>query len=327
MIRPRRLRKTETMRTMVRENWLAVHDLVQPYFVVEGNGRAESIESMPGVFRYSLDRLEGEVHKAIDLGIRAVLLFGIPSEKNEEGSEAWNPEGVVQKALRNLRRKFPDLLLISDVCLCEYTSHGHCGLVREVEGHEGSHEILNDETLPLLERTALSHARAGADIVAPSDMMDGRVSAIRSALDQEGFQDTAILAYSVKYASAFYGPFRDAAGSTPQFGDRRSYQMDPANSREALREASLDELEGADLIMVKPGLAYLDIVKEVSAATRLPVVAYNVSGEYSMVKAASKNGWLDEKRTVLEILTGFRRAGAKWIITYHATDVARWLKE
>ncbi len=317
--RPRRLRATESMRALVRETTLSVNDLIQPFFVVEGHAQRQVIASMPGVLRFSVDELVLEAKVAVALGIKAFLLFGIPDEKDEEGSEAWNPEGIVQRALRALRRELPDVVLISDVCLCEYTSHGHCGLV-----HNGM--VLNDETLPLLARTAVSHAHAGADMVAPSDMMDGRVSALRVALDHAGLTETAIMAYSVKYASAFYGPFRDAAGSTPQFGDRRAYQMDPSNAREAMREAFLDESEGADMLMVKPALAYLDIVKSVSASTHLPTVAYNVSGEYSMVKAASAHGWVDERRVVLEMLTGFRRAGAKLIITYHALDVARWLK-
>lgn len=317
-MRPRRLRRTENLRRMVRENEVHVQHLIQPYFVVEGQGQRQLIPSMPGVFRLSVDQLVHDAREAYALGIKAFLLFGIPNDKDPEGSEAWKAEGIVQQALRALRAALPEAVLISDVCLCEYTSHGHCGIVHE--GH-----VLNDETLPLLAKVARSHAQAGADIVAPSDMMDGRVAAIRSTLDQAGYTDTLILSYSVKYASAFYGPFRDAAGSTPQFGDRRAYQMDPANGREAMREALLDEQEGADMLMVKPALAYMDVLREVSQSSNLPVVAYNVSGEYSMVKAAAMNGWIDERRIVLETMLGFRRAGAQMIITYHATDIARWL--
>ncbi|HSQ41879.1 MAG TPA: porphobilinogen synthase [Fibrobacteraceae bacterium] len=319
-IRPRRLRRTESIRDLVREYSLSIHDLVQPYFVVEGLAHKEPVPAMPGVFRFPIDELVKEAKQAYDLGIRAFLLFGIPAKKNPQGSEAWNPDGIVQQALRALRTEFPDALLITDVCLCEYTSHGHCGVLEN-----GC--VLNDATLPLLAKTAVSHAQAGADWVAPSDMMDGRVAAIRAALDQEGFSDTAILSYSVKYASAYYGPFREAAGSAPQSGDRKAYQMDPANAREALHEAELDEKEGADLLMVKPALAYLDILQSVVQSSNLPVVAYNVSGEYSMVKAAAQQGWIDERRIVLETLTGFKRAGARLIITYHATDTAKWLQE
>jgi len=318
-MRPRRLRRSESLRSLVRETSLDVNDLVQPYFVVEGVQQKQPITSMPGVFRFSVDTLLTEAQAAYQLGVRAFLLFGIPDHKDAEGSESWNPSGCVQQGLRALRKALPQAVLISDVCLCEYTSHGHCGLVQQGE-------ILNDETLPLLARMALSHAEAGADIVAPSDMMDGRVAAIRAALDSKGFSQVSIMAYSAKYASGYYGPFRDAAGSAPQFGDRRSYQMDAANVREALREVALDEQEGADMVMVKPALAYLDVVRAVYESTQLPVVVYNVSGEYSMVKAAAINGWIDEQRVVLETLTGFRRAGAHIIITYHATDVARWLK-
>jgi len=318
-MRPRRLRRSESLRSLVRETSLDVNDLVQPYFVVEGVQQKQPITSMPGVFRFSVDTLVTEAQAAYQLGVRAFLLFGIPDHKDAEGSESWNPSGCVQQGLRALRKALPQAVLISDVCLCEYTSHGHCGLVQQGE-------ILNDETLPLLARMALSHAEAGADIVAPSDMMDGRVAAIRAALDSKGFSQVSIMAYSAKYASGYYGPFRDAAGSAPQFGDRRSYQMDAANVREALREVALDEQEGADMVMVKPALAYLDVVRAVYESTQLPVVVYNVSGEYSMVKAAAINGWIDEQRVVLETLTGFRRAGAHIIITYHATDVARWLK-
>jgi porphobilinogen synthase len=289
-------------------------------FVAPGLDVKVEVPSMPGIYRFSADLLAAEAARAREAGIRAVLLFGLPPSKDEEGSGAWAREGVVQKAVRLLKSRVPDLLVITDVCLCEYTSHGHCGVLR-------GRDVDNDATLELLARTAVSHAEAGADIVAPSDMMDGRVGAIRDALDTAGFQNTAIMSYAAKFASAFYGPFRDAAESAPQFGDRRSYQMDPANRREAVREILADVDEGADIIMVKPALAYLDIVSDARSVTDLPVAAYNVSGEYTMVKAAAANGWLDERRTVLEILTGIRRAGADLILTYHAVDAARWLRE
>lgn len=320
VIRPRRLRATAALRDLVRETRLQVDDLILPLFVVEGHAQKQTIISMPGVLRYSVDTLVEEVRKAWNLGIKAFLLFGIPERKDAEGSEAWNPQGPVAKALRAIRAAFPEAVLIADVCLCEYTSHGHCGLI-------ANDCVQNDATLPLLAKAALCYAHAGASIIAPSDMMDGRVAAIRSALDTDGFSDTAIMSYSVKYASAYYGPFREAAGSAPQFGDRQSYQMDPGNAKEALREIALDEAEGADMLIIKPALAYLDIVHSVAQISNLPLVAYNVSGEYSMVKAAAANGWIDERRMVLETLTGFRRAGAKLIITYHAVDVARWLSE
>jgi len=319
IMRPRRLRRTAVLRDMVRETSLSLQDLIQPYFVMEGADRAEEVSSMPGVFRYTVDRLVLEAQKAWELGLRAFILFGIPSQKDASGSGAWNPAGVVPEALRSLRLALPEALLIADVCLCEYTSHGHCGLV------EHDH-ILNDESLPLLAKAAVCYAAAGADVVAPSDMMDGRVASLRSSLDAANFSDVLLMSYSVKYASAYYGPFREAAGSAPQFGDRRSYQMDPGNVQEALREAKLDEAEGADFLMVKPALAYMDVLYQVCQSTHLPVVAYNVSGEYAMVKAAARNGWIDERRVVLETLQGFRRAGAKLIITYHATDVAQWWK-
>jgi porphobilinogen synthase len=304
---------------MVREHVLSPADLIQPLFVVHGRRVEREIGSMPGVFQRSIDMLDREVDQVRALGIPAVVLFGIPASKDETGSENFSEDGIVQRALRRLRERHPDLLLITDLCCCEYTSHGHCGIVRD-----GS--VDNDATLEILGRTALTHARAGADIVAPSGMMDGMVAAIRAALDDAGHIDTAILSYAVKYASAFYGPFREAAESAPSFGDRRQYQMDPANIREALLEASLDEAEGADLLMVKPALAYLDVVRAVREQTRLPVVAYNVSGEYAMVKAAARLGWIDECRVVLEVLTGMRRAGADAIISYHAKDVATWLQ-
>jgi porphobilinogen synthase len=307
------------MRQLVREHELSPADLVQPLFVVHGSRVEREIGSMPGVFQLSVDgMLDREVDALRSLGIPAVLLFGIPASKDETGSENFSDDGIVQRALRRTRERHPDLLLITDVCCCEYTSHGHCGIVRD-----GS--VDNDATLDILARVALSHARAGADIVAPSGMMDGMVGSIRAALDASGHRETAILSYAVKYASAFYGPFREAADSAPAFGDRREYQMDPANLREALLEASLDEAEGADMLMVKPALAYLDVVRAVRERTQLPLFAYNVSGEYAMVKAAARLGWIDECRVVLEALTGMRRAGADAIISYHAKDVATWL--
>ena len=307
------------MRELVREHQLSPADLIQPLFVVHGTRVEREIGSMPGVFQLSADAmLDREVDGIRALGIPAVVIFGIPAAKDEIGSENFSDDGIVQRALRRVRERHPDLLLITDLCFCEYTSHGHCGIVRD-----GS--VDNDATLEILGRAALSHARAGADIIAPSGMMDGMVGAIRAALDQEGHSETAILSYAVKYASAFYGPFREAAESAPAFGDRRQYQMDPANVREALLEAALDEAEGADLLMVKPALAYLDVVRAVRERTQLPLVAYNVSGEYAMVKAAARLGWIDECRVVLEALTGMRRAGADAIISYHAKDVATWL--
>jgi porphobilinogen synthase len=307
------------MRELVREHQLSPADLIQPLFVVHGTRVEREIGSMPGVFQLSADAmLDREVDGIRALGIPAVVIFGIPAAKDEIGSENFSDDGIVQQALRRVRERHPDLLLITDLCCCEYTSHGHCGIVRD-----GS--VDNDATLEILGRAALSHARAGADIIAPSGMMDGMVGAIRAALDQEGHSETAILSYAVKYASAFYGPFREAAESAPAFGDRRQYQMDPANVREALLEAALDEAEGADLLMVKPALAYLDVVRAVRERTQLPLVAYNVSGEYAMVKAAARLGWIDECRVVLEALTGMRRAGADAIISYHAKDVATWL--
>ena len=307
------------MRDLVREHQLSPADLIQPLFVVHGTRVEREIGSMPGVFQLSADAmLDREVDGIRALGIPAVVIFGIPAAKDEIGSENFSDDGIVQRALRRVRERHPDLLLITDLCCCEYTSHGHCGIVRD-----GS--VDNDATLEILGRAALSHARAGADIIAPSGMMDGMVGAIRAALDQEGHSETAILSYAVKYASAFYGPFREAAESAPAFGDRRQYQMDPANVREALLEAALDEAEGADLLMVKPALAYLDVVRAVRERTQLPLVAYNVSGEYAMVKAAARLGWIDECRVVLEALTGMRRAGADAIISYHAKDVAAWL--
>lgn len=320
MNRLRRLRVNEAMRDLVRETKFDKSDLVYPMFVIEGENIKNPIDAMPGICQYSIDRMDEELDRVLDAGIGAVLLFGIPAHKDEVGSEAYNDMGVTQRAIRHIKERAPKLLVIADICLCEYTSHGHCGLV-----HEG--EILNDETLPLLAKMAASMAKAGADIIAPSDMMDGRVAVIRDALDANGFVNKMIMAYSAKFASGFYGPFREAAHSAPSFGDRKTYQMDPANRREAIRECLSDIEEGADVIMVKPALAYLDVLREVSDRTDYPLAAYNVSGEYSMVKAAAANGWIDEKKVVMEILTGIRRAGAKIIITYHALDAARWLDE
>jgi len=312
----RRLRQTETVRRMVRETWVTPGDLILPIFVRPGRGVKEPVGSMPGVFRWSVDRVAEPAAEAYELGVPAVILFGLPEHKDEEGSEAWRDDGVVQQAVRALKEALPELVVITDVCLCEYTSHGHCGVL-------GGERVLNDPTVERLARAAVSHARAGADWVAPSDMMDGRVGAIRRALDEAGFEDVSILAYSAKYASAFYGPFREAADSAPVFGDRRGYQMDPANAREALAEVELDVAEGADLIMVKPAMPYLDIIRQVRDRIPLPVVAYQVSGEYAMLKAAGLNGWLDEPRAVAESLTAIRRAGADLIITYFATEFAR----
>jgi porphobilinogen synthase len=315
----RRLRASASLRGLVRETELSADRLVLPLFVSETASGREPIATMPGVERLSVAAAVEEAHAAAELQIAAVMLFGIPAEKDEHGSGAWEEEGVVQLATAAIKRAQPELLVITDVCLCEYTEHGHCGLLRE----DGS--VDNDASVELLARTAVSQARAGADLVAPSDMMDGRVREIRSELDGEGLSDTPILAYSAKFASAFYGPFRDAAGSTPAFGDRRAYQMDPANGEEAVREALLDVQEGADMVMVKPALAYGDVIASVKQATRLPVAAYNVSGEYAMVKAAAAAGYIDERATVLEILTSLRRAGAETVITYHAKDAAEWL--
>ena len=319
MERLRRLRRTAAIRDMVRENHVRTDELIYPVFVTAGENRVDPVESMPGICQYSLDRLPEELDRIVTSGVKAVLLFGIPAEKDETGSGAYAEDGIVPEAIRVIRARCPDLVIIADVCLCEYTSHGHCGLVKDGI-------ILNDETLPLLAQAAVAYAKAGADIVAPSDMMDGRVGAIRAALDAAGFVDVAIMAYSAKFASGYYGPFREAAHSAPQFGDRRTYQMDPANGREALREVAADVAEGADYIIAKPAIAYLDIVRDIAANFDLPVAAYNVSGEYAMVKAAAAKGWIDERRIVMENLIGMKRAGAKMIITYHALDVAKWLK-
>jgi porphobilinogen synthase len=318
--RLRRTRRTAGLRGLVRETRLAPEDFVYPIFVTAGEDVKNPIASMPGIFQLSINHAVEEAMRAYDLGIPAVLLFGIPDHKDEAASGAYDPEGIVQLATRAIKDAAPDLLVITDVCLCEYMSHGHCGVVEKETG-----TVLNDVSLELLARTAASQAESGADIVAPSDMMDGRVAAIRSELDNEGFENTPIMAYAAKYASAFYGPFRDAADSAPQFGDRRSYQMDPANAREALLETGLDIEEGADIVMVKPALPYLDVLRRVRETTDLPLAAYNVSGEYAMVKAAAQNGWLDEQRAVIEALTGIKRSGADIIITYHAPDAVRWL--
>jgi porphobilinogen synthase len=318
--RPRRLRATHALRGLVRETSLTPADLVYPMFVAHGIDRREAVMAMPGVDRLSIAHAVDEAREAAALGIPAVLLFGIPASKDDEGSGAWDDEGIVQLATRAIKEASPDTVVVTDLCLCEYTSHGHCGVVRSDD------VVDNDATLDLLARTAVSQARAGADLIAPSDMMDGRVGAVRAALDEEGFGETPILAYSAKFASAFYGPFRETAGSTPAFGDRRSYQMDPANGDEAVREALLDVDEGADIVMVKPALPYLDLIRRIKDETSMPVAAYNVSGEYAMLKAAAANGQLDEREAVLEALTCIRRAGADIVITYHAKDAARWLQ-
>ncbi len=316
--RMRRLRRTPTLRRMLRETTLSPDDLIYPMFVTHGENVRNPISSMPGCFQFSIGNLLPEVREVQSLGIPAVLLFGIPSHKDSSGTSAYDPEGTVQMAVKAIKDETPDLVVTTDVCLCEYMDHGHCGVIQ-------NGEVNNDITLELLSKMAITHAEAGADIVAPSDMMDGRVAAIRGALDDEGFTDTAIMAYSAKFASAFYGPFREAADSTPAFGDRKTYQMDPANGEEAVREALLDIEEGADIIMVKPALAYLDVVHAVKQETKFPLAAYNVSGEYAMVKAAAEKGWLDEERVVMEALTSIKRAGADMVISYHAKDVARWL--
>jgi len=316
--RMRRMRRNETLRSFVRETELSATHLIQPLFVVAGEGIREAIPSMPGVERFSINNLVEEAGEVADVGVGAVILFGIPAAKDEVGSGAYDEEGIVQMAVRALKDAHPDLVVITDVCLCEYTSHGHCGIV------EGG-EVQNDISVELLAKTAISHAEAGADAVAPSDMMDGRIGAIRYQLDEEGHAGVPIVAYSAKYASAFYGPFRDAADSTPEFGDRRGYQMDPANAAEAVREAELDLEEGADMVMVKPAVPYLDVVRRVKDATGAPVAAYHVSGEYSMLKAAAANGWIDERSAALETLTAMRRAGADTIVTYYAKEAAAWL--
>lgn len=318
--RHRRLRQSAAIRSMVRENHLRVEDFIYPLFVAEGDNIKNPVASMPGVFQLSLDHVLDEVKEVVDLGIQGVLLFGIPKEKDECGKGAYHDHGIVQEATRLIKEHYPDLVVIADTCLCEYTSHGHCGVIE-------NGDVVNDESLKLLVETAVSQAKAGADIIAPSNMMDGFVAAIRAGLDENGFENVPIMSYAVKYSSAFYGPFRDAAESAPQFGDRKTYQMDPPNRREALREAASDVEEGADFLIVKPGLPYLDIVRDVRNEFNVPIVIYNVSGEYSMIKAAAQNGWIDEKLTVMEMLVGMKRAGADLIITYHAKDAARWLQE
>jgi porphobilinogen synthase len=322
--RPRRLRQSVPLRRMVRETVLTASDLIYPLFAVPGESIAKEVKSMPGVYQLSVDKIVEEAKQVYDLGIPAIILFGIPEDKDTEATGAWHDCGIVQKAATAVKNAVPDLVVIADTCLCEYTSHGHCGYLQtgDLTGR-----VLNDPTLELLKKTAVSQAKAGVDIIAPSGMMDGFVTTIREGLDEAGFEDIPILSYAAKYASAYYGPFRDAADSSPQFGDRRTYQMDPGNGREALKEVELDMLEGADMLMVKPALAYMDIIWRVKEMTNLPVAAYNVSGEYSMVKAAALNGWIDEKRVTLETLTGFKRSGADLILTYHAKDAVRWLNE
>lgn len=320
MYRGRRLRRNEGIRSLVRETHIQLENLVYPIFVIEGKHIKNPVDSMPGIYQYSIDCLDEELDRIHNSGVNSILIFGIPEHKDEAGSQAYAEDGITQCAVRHIKSRYPEMLVIADVCLCEYTSHGHCGLI-----HDG--EILNDETLPLLCKMSVSLCHAGADIIAPSDMMDGRIEAIRHALDENGFVNTPIMSYSAKYASGFYSPFRDAAHSAPCFGDRRSYQMDYANGKEALREIEQDILEGADIVMVKPALAYLDVIKEAALTFNYPIAAYNVSGEYAMVKAAAQNGWIDEKRIVMENLIGMKRAGASILITYHALDVAKWLQE
>ncbi len=320
-VRMRRLRRTQNIRNMVQEVQLNMNDYIYPIFVIEGQDIKNEIPSMPGIYQFSLDHLLEEVQRAVDAGVIAIMLFGIPAKKDECGSEAYNDDGIIQQAVRLVRANYPELVISTDVCMCEYTSHGHCGLIK-------GQTVDNDSTLELLAKIAVSHAKAGADILAPSDMMDGRIGVIRDALDEAGYKDVIIMAHAVKYASSFYGPFRDAAESAPHFGDRKSYQMDPASgTRQALAEIALDVEEGADMVIVKPGLPYLDLVSAAYENTLVPVVAYNVSGEYAMVKAAAQNGWIDEKAIVMEMMLAFKRAGAKMVITYHAIDIGNWLKE
>lgn len=316
--RPRRLRNSEVLRKMVSETVLTPNDFIYPMFVIYGKNVRNEISSMPGCYQLSVDELVKDAAEAYRVGVPAIILFGIPEHKDDKASDAYSPKGIVQQAIAAVKNKVPELLVITDVCLCEFMDHGHCGVI-----HKG--KVLNDPTLDLLSREAISHVKAGADIVAPSDMMDGRVGAIRDALDSEGYEDTPIISYAAKYASAFYGPFREAAESTPSFGDRRSYQMDPANRREALKEVALDIEEGADIVMVKPAMSYMDIISDVKANFDLPVAAYNVSGEYSMIKAAAKMGWIDETKVMMELLTSFKRAGADMILTYHAVEAAKVL--
>lgn len=320
LLRPRRLRKNEALRSMVRENTVSIKDFIYPIFVVPGQKVKEEISSLPGCYHFSVDEALKEVEKAAKVGIPAVEIFGLPEYKDDIGSSAWDMTSPVQQVMKAIKKEFPHMLIVGDVCLCQYTNSGHCGKLC-------GQEVDNDPTLELLAKTAVSQAEAGADIIAPSDMMDGRIAAIREALDKEKYENTSIMSYAVKYASAYYGPFRDAANSAPQFGNRKGYQMDPANSREAMKEVELDLAEGADIIMVKPALAYLDIVHQVREKINRPVAVYNVSGEYAMVKAAAANGWIDEKRIVMESMMCMKRAGADIIISYHAIDVAKWLKE
>ncbi len=319
--RMRRYRKNQSIRNLVKTNRVFPEDLIYPLFLVEGENVENPIKSMPGISQFSVDRVLKEIESLVEIGLKGVLLFGIPEEKDEKGSGAYDNDGIVQKGVRAIKEQFPDLIIITDVCMCEYTNHGHCGIIDK-------NEVLNDITLTYLAKIAVSHAEAGADIIAPSDMMDGRIGVIREALDKAGFEDIILMSYSAKYASAFYGPFRDAAESAPTFGDRQSYQMDPASSfKEALREGELDIDEGADILMVKPAMAYMDIIKLYEENFHCPICCYNVSGEFSMVKAAAQNGWIDEKKTVMELMLGFKRAGADIIITYHTKDVLKWLKK
>jgi len=320
MNRTRRLRTTGGIRSLVRENQLKVDDLIYPIFIEEGKGIKKEIESMPGIFRFSLDILPEELDALMELGIRAIILFGIPDSKDEIGSETWNDQGIIQKSIRFIKKHYPELYVITDVCFCEYTSHGHCGIVH-------NNDVDNDATLKNLSKQAISHARAGADMVAPSGMMDGMIRTLRESLDKEGFYQLPIMSYAVKYSSSYYGPFRDAADSAPSFGDRRTYQMDPANRREAFREADFDKEEGADILMVKPALSYLDIIRDLKNNYNLPIACYNVSGEYAMIKAAGEKGWIDERKVMMESLLSMKRAGADLIITYFAKEVARLLRE
>lgn len=326
IIRNRRLRGSAALRNLVRETNVTIHDLIYPIFVTHGTGIKDEISSMPGVYHYSLDLLEEELQEIVDLGIQSILVFGVPDHKDAHGSSAYDAHGIVQQATRRIKELQPQLVVIADTCLCQFTDHGHCGVVHFDEQKQRA-DVLNDESLELLVRTAVSQAEAGADIIAPSNMMDGFVYAIRQGLDEAGYDQIPIMSYSVKFASAFYGPFREAAHSAPQFGDRKTYQMDPANGREALREAQSDVLEGADFLMVKPALAYMDLIRQLRDQFDLPLVAYNVSAEYSMVKAAAMQGWIDERAIIMETMIGFKRAGADLIITYFAKDVARWLRE
>ncbi|MEK3913923.1 porphobilinogen synthase [Paenibacillus sp. FSL H7-0331] len=326
IIRNRRLRGSAALRNLVRETNVTIHDLIYPIFITHGTGIKDEISSMPGVYHYSLDLLEEELQEIVDLGIQSILVFGVPDHKDAHGSSAYDAHGIVQQATRRIKELQPQLVVIADTCLCQFTDHGHCGVVHFDEQKQRA-DVLNDESLELLVRTAVSQAEAGADIIAPSNMMDGFVYAIRQGLDEAGYDQIPIMSYSVKFASAFYGPFREAAHSAPQFGDRKTYQMDPANGREALREAQSDVLEGADFLMVKPALAYMDLIRQLRDQFDLPLVAYNVSAEYSMVKAAAMQGWIDERAIIMETMIGFKRAGADLIITYFAKDVARWLRE